>query len=80
MKTLTLVAQILTAAGFMTVQACQGSSLVIHCPLESVINIQSAFYGRKTDDICPHPEESGGAAAQYSLSNSTQKHLKKGFR
>lgn len=46
--------------GFMTVQACQGSSLVIHCPLESVINIQSAFYGRKTDDICPHPEESGG--------------------
>ncbi|XP_061589669.1 macrophage mannose receptor 1 [Cololabis saira] len=40
--------------GFMTALVCQDSSAVLHCPHESVINIQSAFYGRKSSDICPH--------------------------
>jgi len=52
------------AAGFMTVLVCQGSSAVLHCPTESVINIQSAFYGRKKDDICPHLGSSEGGAAR----------------
>lgn len=50
-------------AGFMTALVCQDSSAVIHCPEGSVINIQSAFYGRKDADICPHLDESGGGAA-----------------
>ncbi|KAF3849178.1 hypothetical protein F7725_015675 [Dissostichus mawsoni] len=47
--------------GFMTALVCQDSSAVLHCPTESVINIQSAFYGRKSADICPHLEGSGGS-------------------
>ena len=46
--------------GFMTALVCQDSSAVLHCPDESVINIQSAFYGRRSDDICPHLDGSGG--------------------
>ncbi|XP_033951501.2 uncharacterized protein [Pseudochaenichthys georgianus] len=49
--------------GFMTALVCQDSSAVLHCPTESVINIQSAFYGRKSADICPHLEGSGGSCA-----------------
>ncbi|GLD55459.1 macrophage mannose receptor 1 [Lates japonicus] len=48
--------------GFMTAVVCQDSSAVLHCPHESVINIQSAFYGRKSDDICPHLDGSGGGS------------------
>ncbi|KAM7392700.1 hypothetical protein PAMA_007697 [Pampus argenteus] len=48
--------------GFMTALVCQDSSAVIHCPVESVINIQSAFYGRKSEDICPHLDGSGGGS------------------
>ncbi|XP_071751059.2 uncharacterized protein LOC139908314 [Centroberyx gerrardi] len=48
--------------GFMTALVCQDSSAVLHCPAESVINIQSAFYGRKSDDICPHLDGSGGGS------------------
>ncbi|XP_023264465.1 macrophage mannose receptor 1-like [Seriola lalandi dorsalis] len=48
--------------GFMTALVCQDSSAVLHCPHESVINIQSAFYGRKSDDICPHLDGSGGGS------------------
>lgn len=55
---------ILPAAGFMTALVCQDSSAVLHCPEESVINIQSAFYGRKSDEICPHLDGSEGGAAQ----------------
>ncbi|XP_026154124.1 macrophage mannose receptor 1 isoform X2 [Mastacembelus armatus] len=44
--------------GFMTALTC-GPTLVLHCPHESVINIQSAFYGRKSDDICPEVDGSG---------------------
>ncbi|XP_076014518.1 uncharacterized protein LOC143007034 [Genypterus blacodes] len=40
--------------GFENVLVCQGSSAVLHCPEESVINIQSAFYGRNSADICPY--------------------------
>ncbi|XP_015231842.1 PREDICTED: macrophage mannose receptor 1-like [Cyprinodon variegatus] len=47
--------------GFMTAIVCQGSTAVLHCPQESVINIQSAFYGRKSDDICPHFDGSEGS-------------------
>ncbi|KAG7499177.1 macrophage mannose receptor 1-like [Solea senegalensis] len=47
--------------GFMTALVCQGSSAVLHCAHESVINIQSAFYGRRSDTICPHLEGSGGS-------------------
>ncbi|XP_049459415.1 macrophage mannose receptor 1 [Epinephelus fuscoguttatus] len=47
--------------GFMTVLVCQDSSAVLHCPPESVINIHSAFYGRKSDDICPHLGDSSGS-------------------
>ncbi|KAK5879066.1 hypothetical protein CesoFtcFv8_024411 [Champsocephalus esox] len=49
--------------GFMTALVCQDSSAVLRCPTESVINIQSAFYGRKSADICPHLEGSGGSCA-----------------
>lgn len=58
-------------AGFMTALVCQDSSAVLHCPHDSVINIQSAFYGRKSDDICPHLGGSGGAAAACYSKNST---------
>lgn len=54
----------LSAAGFMTAVACQETSVVLHCPEESVINIQSAFFGRRSDEICPHLEGSGGDASQ----------------
>ncbi|XP_023194031.1 macrophage mannose receptor 1-like [Xiphophorus maculatus] len=47
--------------GFMTAIVCQDSTAVLHCPQESVINIQSAFYGRKSKDICPHFEGSEGS-------------------
>ncbi|KAM3599721.1 uncharacterized protein V6R79_010309 [Siganus canaliculatus] len=47
--------------GFLPALVCQGSTAVLHCPEESVINIQSAFYGRKDDDICPHLDTSGGS-------------------
>ncbi|KAK5617685.1 hypothetical protein CRENBAI_001663 [Crenichthys baileyi] len=47
--------------GFMTAIVCQDSAAVLHCPPESVINIQSAFYGRKSNDICPHFEGSEGS-------------------
>ncbi|MEQ2275125.1 hypothetical protein XENORESO_021066 [Xenotaenia resolanae] len=47
--------------GFMTAIVCQDSAAVLHCPPESVINIQSAFYGRKSNNICPHFEGSEGS-------------------
>ncbi|KAA8584470.1 hypothetical protein FQN60_008255 [Etheostoma spectabile] len=50
--------------GFMTALVCQDSPAVLHCPHESVINIQSAFYGRKSDDICPHLDGSGGGSCK----------------
>lgn len=53
-----------SAAGFMTAVACQDTSVVLHCPEESVINIQSAFFGRRNDEICPHLGGSGGDASQ----------------
>ncbi|XP_023136670.3 macrophage mannose receptor 1 [Amphiprion ocellaris] len=40
--------------GFLTALVCQDSTAVLHCPEESVINIQSVFYGRKSYEICPH--------------------------
>uniref|UniRef100_A0A3Q3VUN5 SUEL-type lectin domain-containing protein n=1 Tax=Mola mola TaxID=94237 RepID=A0A3Q3VUN5_MOLML len=33
---------------FMTAVVCEDTSAVLHCPSESVINIQSAFFGRKS--------------------------------
>lgn len=53
---------ILSIEGFLTALVCEGSTAVLHCPHESVINIQSAFYGRKNADICPHLDGSGGGA------------------
>ncbi|KAK0140766.1 Macrophage mannose receptor 1 [Merluccius polli] len=50
--------------GFMTALACQDSSVVLYCPGESVINIQSAFYGRDSMDVCPHLDGSGGGQCQ----------------
>ncbi|XP_069566819.1 macrophage mannose receptor 1-like, partial [Brachyistius frenatus] len=47
--------------GFMTALVCQDSSAVLHCPHESVINIQAAFYGRSKDDICPQLDGSTGS-------------------
>ncbi|KAM8872531.1 uncharacterized protein ACB058_004460 isoform 1-T1 [Synchiropus picturatus] len=46
--------------GFMKALVCQDSSAVLHCPLESVINIQSAFFWRMRDDICPSFDGSHG--------------------
>ncbi|XP_067232917.1 C-type mannose receptor 2-like [Chanodichthys erythropterus] len=46
--------------GFYTTYACQDSSLVLHCSQNSVINIQSAFYGRRSDKICPYGEGASG--------------------
>ncbi|XP_041666073.1 macrophage mannose receptor 1 [Cheilinus undulatus] len=39
--------------GYMTALVCDGSTAVLHCPQESVINIKSAFYGRQSAEICP---------------------------
>ncbi|XP_055010163.1 macrophage mannose receptor 1 [Boleophthalmus pectinirostris] len=46
--------------GFITSVVCQDFPAVLHCPFESVINIQSAFFGRKSSDICPHLGSSDG--------------------
>ncbi|XP_007252805.3 macrophage mannose receptor 1 [Astyanax mexicanus] len=46
--------------GFLTVYTCQDSLLVLHCETNSVINIQSAFFGRKSDQICPYLDGSTG--------------------
>ncbi|KAM6984695.1 C-type mannose receptor 2-like [Aplochiton taeniatus] len=48
--------------GFETALICQDSSAVLHCPENSVINIQSAFYGRQNADICPHLDGSGSGS------------------
>ncbi|XP_047425524.1 macrophage mannose receptor 1 [Mugil cephalus] len=53
--------------GFMTALVCQDSSAVLHCPQESVINIQSVFYGRRSQDICPHLGDSGGSCTVSGL-------------
>ncbi|XP_036973174.1 macrophage mannose receptor 1 [Acanthopagrus latus] len=53
--------------GFQTALVCQGSTAVIHCLDESVINIQSAFYGRKSDEICPHMEGSEGSCTVENI-------------
>ncbi|XP_069744860.1 protein eva-1 homolog C isoform X2 [Narcine bancroftii] len=39
-----------------TVQACDGSHLKLHCPRDTTISIQSAFYGRKVPSslLCPN--------------------------
>lgn len=66
----TLDAFVFPCAGFMTVLVCQETSAVLHCPEESVINIQSAFYGRKSGDICPHLGNSDGRAACAQKNNS----------
>ncbi|XP_024286595.1 macrophage mannose receptor 1 [Oncorhynchus tshawytscha] len=46
--------------GFETAYICEDSSAVLHCDTNSVINIQSAFFGRKSDKICPHQEGASG--------------------
>ncbi|XP_062868150.1 macrophage mannose receptor 1 [Trichomycterus rosablanca] len=42
--------------GFMTAITCEISPMLLHCPENSVINIQSAFLGRRTDKICPYDD------------------------
>ncbi|CAJ1070748.1 macrophage mannose receptor 1 [Xyrichtys novacula] len=49
--------------GYMTGLVCQDSTAVLHCPQESVINIKSAFYGRKSADICPPLDGSTGSCS-----------------
>ncbi len=51
--------------GFYTTYACQDSSLVLHCPQNSIINIQSAFYGRRSDKICPYGEGASGKLQRW---------------
>lgn len=51
--------------GFYTTYACQDSSLVLHCPQNSVINIQSAFYGRRSDKICPYGDGASGKSQHW---------------
>ncbi|KAF4077177.1 hypothetical protein AMELA_G00205040 [Ameiurus melas] len=46
--------------GYLTAYTCEGSSMVLHCPIDSVINVQSAFYGRRSDKICPYTGGSQG--------------------
>ncbi|XP_072570731.1 uncharacterized protein [Paramormyrops kingsleyae] len=46
--------------GYYTVYACEDFSSVITCPHNSVINIQSAFFGRKSDKICPYETGASG--------------------
>ncbi|RVE65935.1 hypothetical protein OJAV_G00121150 [Oryzias javanicus] len=53
--------------GFLTAVVCEGSSAVLHCPHDSVINIQSAFFGRKSADICPHFEGSEGSCTVQGI-------------
>lgn len=50
--------------GFYTAYTCQDSSMVLHCSQNSVINIQSAFYGRRSDKICPYGDGTSGKS-QY---------------
>ncbi|KAL2099694.1 hypothetical protein ACEWY4_004088 [Coilia grayii] len=50
--------------GFITAVACQGVSMGLHCPPSSVMNIQSAFYGRRSDKICPYD---GGASGSCEV-------------
>ncbi|CAG5867752.1 unnamed protein product [Menidia menidia] len=47
--------------GFFTALVCQDSTAVLHCPHDSVVNVQSAFYGRKSADICPQLGGSEGS-------------------
>lgn len=47
--------------GFYPVLVCQETSTVLHCPHDSVINVQSAFYGRKNSDVCPHLGQTDGS-------------------
>ncbi|CAL9682123.1 unnamed protein product [Knipowitschia caucasica] len=63
--------------GFMTAVVCQDSSAVLHCPQESVINIQSAFYGRRSDDICPHLGSSDGSCVVEGILPYYRKHCDK---
>lgn len=56
----------------MTVVVCQETSAVLHCPQGSVINVQSAFYGRRSADICPQLEGSLGGAALSHTHKKTQ--------
>ncbi|XP_066502466.1 lymphocyte antigen 75, partial [Hoplias malabaricus] len=46
--------------GFLTAYTCQNSVMVLHCPANSVINIQSAFFGRNDDKICLYVEGATG--------------------
>lgn len=55
-------------AGFVTALVCQDTSAVLHCPEGSVINVKSAFYGRRNADVCRQLEGSEGGCTV------TQKH------
>ncbi|KAM9450976.1 lymphocyte antigen 75-like [Clarias gariepinus] len=46
--------------GYLTAYTCEGSPMVLHCAQNSVINIQSAFFGRRSDTICPYEVGSTG--------------------
>lgn len=59
-------------AGFYTALVCQETSAVLHCPHDSVINVQSAFYGRKNSDVCPHLGETDGNQCINKYINETQ--------
>ncbi|XP_026880092.2 macrophage mannose receptor 1 [Electrophorus electricus] len=56
--------------GFQTVYTCQEFTMLLHCPKNSVINIQSAFYGRRSDKICPYE---GGSLAMCTVPGTLEK-------
>ncbi|KAJ7986772.1 hypothetical protein DPEC_G00331850 [Dallia pectoralis] len=59
--------------GFETAYICEESSAVLHCDFNSTINIQSAFYGRKSDKICPHQEGATGTCTINGILTEVRK-------
>ncbi|XP_035247102.1 macrophage mannose receptor 1 [Anguilla anguilla] len=49
--------------GFLTSYTCELSTTALHCPHNSVINIQSAFFGRRSDKICPYENGASGSCS-----------------
>ncbi|KAG7266658.1 hypothetical protein CRUP_028375 [Coryphaenoides rupestris] len=49
-----------TTVWVLTAVACQDSGMMLHCSAGSVINVQSAFFGRDSADACPGPDGSTG--------------------
>lgn len=50
-----------------TEQACDGSHLNLHCPRDTTLSIQSAFYGRKVPSSLSCPSLNPGNTVEENL-------------